>query len=68
MPVVPPMPVNDLLVLGFIASMFILFMVVLGAVAWWSNQSVRPEVARATAPQPAPRAVAHTDFTSGAHA
>jgi len=35
------MPVNDLIVLSFIISMFAVFMATLGAVAWWSAQPAK---------------------------
>jgi len=60
MPVIPAFPVNDLLVLAFIVSMFVLFMVVLGAVTWWSNRTAAP----ALAPARAQKAATPTNFRS----
>jgi hypothetical protein len=46
------MPINDLFVLGFIVSMFAAFMLVLGGVAWWSEQPGAAARARTQSPKP----------------
>jgi hypothetical protein len=41
------MPLNDMITVGAICSVFLTFMAVLGGVAWWSNRPVRKVEAKA---------------------
>ena len=51
-------------VLGFIVSMFAVFIFVLGGVAWWSRQPDKAARGRARSPEPASSSVFPLDLAA----